>query len=554
MTKKTRGLSYYTDKLWSWLFFLSIPALIYVASRDQEIAGYLGTALSAALRLLTYVFVLVGQMFFLFYYLARTKTIKILPGDAKTLTLADYKGQPNLVKLMNQWVSLLADPQKFREMGGKLPNGIILAGAPGTGKTYMARAIAGEAGIPFIALDGSSFSSMFVGVPILKIMAFIREGRELAQKYGACIAYIDEFDTIAMNRGAVQESVVDKIVMGAGMGAMGVLPRLLTTLDGVDDPTFGERWVGRLYKLFGKTPPPRKWHVFWLASTNRPDILDPAVTRPGRFGKVVHVSLPDKSGRREIINYYLSKIDHGPVDVESLVSDTAWATPVHLMSAITVDAVRYAVFDGRTLVTQRDIEQALQEQALGLENPIEELDDKQRYQIAVHEAGHAVAIYRLKQDKRMISASITRRSGSLGRVMSVNEIDMYTMPLTDLVDDIKVSMAGHIATNLVLGQDWTGAGGDFEKARDRIQALLLHGYFGPPVSEDLFETYRDEVKAFWERLLEETRWLMAANKADIERIAAMLVIYNDLTGQQIIDIMAGDFTQWSPTVRMFLEA
>ncbi len=151
-------------------------------------------------------------------------------------------------------------------------------------------------------------------------------------------------------------------MMGGGAG--GALTRLLYEMDGVEDQTRTERWQARNYQLFGKTPPPRDWHVLFMGSTNRPDVLDPALTRPGRFDRMLEVSAPDKTGRREVVTYYLNQISiDESVDIEAIVQDTAWATPAKIMAAITKDAVRLALFDGRNKVAQRDIDQAFQEQA-----------------------------------------------------------------------------------------------------------------------------------------------------------------------------------------------
>ena len=182
-----------------------------------------------------------------------------------------------------------------------------------------------------------------------------------------------------------------------------------------------------------------------------------ALTRPGRFDRTVVVNKPDRGGRREMVRYYLNKIRTDElVDIEAIVSDTSWATPARIMSAITKDAVRLALFDDRERVAQRDIELAFQEQAMGLENPIEEMEEDQRRQVAYHEAGHAVVQYYLRPDERIVRVSIVRRSEALGYVLPVSNYDIYALPLRTFVADILVSMAGHVSAKLFLGEYWTG--------------------------------------------------------------------------------------------------
>ncbi|NOH04362.1 MAG: hypothetical protein HND47_21500 [Chloroflexi bacterium] len=169
------------------------------------------------------------------------------------------------------------------------------------------------------------------------------------------------------------------------------------------------------------------------------------------------------------MKYYLSKVKFDDtVDIEAIVSDTAWATPARIMSAVTKDAVRLALFDGRDKISQRDIELAFQEQAIGLENPIEEMEEDQRKQVAYHEAGHAVAQHYLRPDERIVRVSIIRRADALGYVLPVSNFDVYAMPLRRFVADIMVSMAGHVATKIFLGEYWTGATGDFQNIRARL--------------------------------------------------------------------------------------
>ncbi|MGH2620365.1 MAG: AAA family ATPase, partial [Anaerolineales bacterium] len=311
-------------------------------------------ALTFVSRLLFAVLFMVVQFGALFWFISRTRTVIIRPGDPKQITFDDYWGQPNLVKIVQQWISLLSDRDDFVKMGGQYINGLLLFGEPGTGKTLLAKAMAGEAGVAFLSVEGSGFRGMFWGMDTLRVMTFVSKARKLAREYGACIAYIDEIDAVGMSRGGVMGGggMMGGGMMGGGMmGGMGsgALTRLLYEMDGISEPSRTDRIRAKLYKLSGRPVPPRNWHVLFMGSTNRPDVLDPALLRPGRFDQIIQVDRPDRVGRRAIIEGYLSKIKHdtAQIDVDGIVADTPRATPAQIMSAVTKDAVRRALFAGR---------------------------------------------------------------------------------------------------------------------------------------------------------------------------------------------------------------
>ena len=520
-----------------WLPSLLIGIIAW-ATVNATVLAVLFQIFGLAINLAFAVVFAIIQFVAIFWFMAQTKVEIIRPGDPKSITFADYWGQPNLVRLVRQWITLLSDRDKFIKMGGKYINGILLAGEPGTGKTLLAKAMAGEAGIAFISIEGSGFRAMFWGVDVLRMMWFVGKARKLAKEYGACIAFIDEIDAVGMSRGGVMggqggQGAVSPL-FGGGTGA---LTRLLYEMDGIGEMGRIEKLKGRILKLFGKKLPPRDWHVLFLGSTNRPDVLDPALTRPGRFDRTIIVDKPDRSGRREIIKGYLSKIKHDPdIDVEALVSDTAWATPAKIAAAITKDAVRLALFDGRDAVSQRDIELAFQEQAMGLENPIEEMEPAQQRQVAYHEAGHVVAQYYLDPDSRIVRATIIRRSGALGYVLPVPNFDIYAMPLRRIVADIMVSMAGHVASNLFLGEYWTGASSDFQQARARIMALADLGYFGvhPMRAEQLDQRIIDR---FWADAEDQVERLLTMHADEVHAVAKALLEKGDLSSTEVYALL-----------------
>jgi len=528
----------------------ALNGLIYWAIINPDVLNVILIGLGFVLRIVFAISFVVIQFVAIFWFMAQSRVEVIRPGDPKQITFDDYKGQPNLLKMVRQWISLLSDRAQFQKMGGQFINGLLLYGEPGTGKTLLAKAMAGEAGIAFISIEGSGFRAMFWGVDVLKMVRFIGQARKLAKEYGSCIAYIDEIDSVGMSRGAVMGGGQTGAGMGMGgmMGGMGAgsgaLTRLLYEMDGINELSRWEKLRARWYQFRKKPVPPRDWHILFMGSTNRPDVLDPALTRPGRFDRTVVVNKPDRGGRREMIKYYLNKIKTDEtVDIEAIVSDTAWATPARIMSALTKDSVRLALFDGREKVSQKDIELAFQEQAMGLENPIEEMEEDQRRQVAYHEAGHAVVQYYLRPDERIVRVSIIRRSEALGYVLPVSNYDIYALPLRTFVADILVSMAGHVAVKLFIGEYWTGATGDFRNVRGRIWQLAHFGYFGPPVDmqdgagQGIMGKRNELIEKFWSRLEEQTSTVLWEHEAEVHAVAEALLKRNDLTGKECIEVI-----------------
>jgi cell division protease FtsH len=527
------------------LGWAAFNGLIYWAIISPEVLNIVLVVLSLALRIVFAISFVVIQFVAIFWFMAQSRVEVIRPGDPKQVTFDDYKGQPNLIKMVRQWISLLSDRAQFQKMGGQFINGLLLYGEPGTGKTLLAKAMAGEAGIAFISIEGSGFQAMFWGVDVLKMIRFIGRARKLAREYGSCIAYIDEIDAVGASRGGVMGGQTGMAGGMMGMGAgRGALTRLLYEMDGINELSRWEKLRARWYQLRGKPIPPRDWHILFMGSTNRPDVLDPALTRPGRFDRTVVVNKPDRGGRREMVKYYLNKIrTDESVDIEAIVSDTAWATPARIMSAITKDSVRLALFDGRERVSQHDIELAFQEQAMGLENPIEEMEEDQRRQVAYHEAGHAVVQYYLRPDERIVRVSIIRRSEALGYVLPVPNYDIYALPLRTFLADIMVSMAGHVATKIFLGEYWTGATGDFQNVRGRLWQLAHYGYFGPPLDLQLqpgMSVAKDRtevVEKFWRKLEGQTEEILVKHSAEVHAVAQALLDRNDLTGRECIQVI-----------------
>ena len=519
-------------------FLAGIAVVLSYVNRDALNIYLLG--LQATLQFLFQLVFLLGVnilMFVgIFWFMARSKTEVILPGDPKMLTLDDYKGQKQLVKLVKEWISLLSDRTEFQKMGGNFINGLLLYGPPGTGKTMLAKCMAGEAGIAFMSMEGSGFRAMFWGVDVLKMIAFCNKAKKLARDYGACIAYIDEIDAVGASRGGVMGGGGMMGMMGGGGGGSGSLTRLLYEMDGIGEMSRMEKFKGRLYRFFGKKMPPRNWHVLYMGSTNRPDVLDPALTRPGRFDRSIEVNVPDKTGRREISQYYLSKIVHDEsVDVEAIVADTQGQTPARIMAALTKDAVRNALFSGRKAVSQRDIDLAFQEQYFGIERPIEEMEEDQRRILAYHESGHAVAQHYLMPDQRIVRVTIVRRGSAYGYVLPVDTKEWHQIPLRRYVLDIMISMAGRAAEKVFFGEMVNSVGGDFPNIQRTLSLLYRTGMFGPPVENEFGKI--PEIKEYWSVLETQVERLLDEHAAEVHALANALVERDDLNGQEAVEII-----------------
>jgi len=537
--------------LWLIGFLALIALLLSFVSTDALNVYLLGlqVTLQFLFQLISILSINILMFVGIFWFMSRSRTEVILPGDPKVLTLEDYKGQKQLVTLVKQWISLLSDRTEFQKMGGNFINGLLLYGPPGTGKTMLAKCMAGEAGIAFMSMEGSGFRAMFIGVDVLKMVQFCRRARNLAKEYGACIAYIDEIDAVGASRGGVMG--------GGGMGLMGMgggsgsLTRLLYEMDGITEMSRWEKLQGRLYNFLGKKPPVRDWHVLYMGSTNRPDVLDPALTRPGRFDRSIEVNVPDKTGRREIVQYYLSKIAHDEtVDVEAIVSDTAGATPARIMSAITKDSVRIALFSGRRSVSQRNIDLAFQEQYFGLEKPLEELEEDQKRVLAYHEAGHAIVHHYLIPDQRIVRVSIIGRGTALGYNYFVDNKEWHIIPLRRFVVNIMVSLAGRASEIVFFGEPFASVGGDYASIRNSLWILYVSGMFGPPLKgqamvstilgdgDRMSQGEKDKIiEQYWRTLETQVENLLHVHASEVHALVSALLERSDLSGAEALEII-----------------
>jgi cell division protease FtsH len=544
---------------------VSILTTIYLLATidDVSLGVFLTTAatiLQLGLTLIFVIFQLVLTYGLLLWFLGRPKLEIIRPGDDTTVTFDDYWGQPQLVKLVKQWMSLLRDRKEFEKMGGKYISGLLLYGPPGTGKTMLAKAIAGESGMAFVAAEGTGFMGTFIGTDIIKVLQFAGKARGLARKYGACVAYIDEIDAIGSSRGGVRGEGMGGLGMrGGGMfGGLGMfgLSTLLSQMDGMNNLSRGEKITRSFYKLFGRRyTPKRNWHVMWMGSTNRPEVLDPALTRSGRLDTKIAVEPPDRASRRLIIQGYLSKIQFDDtVDVEAIVGDTNGLTPADIAGAITKDAVRIAFFDGRKKVGQKDIDKAFLEQQSGMEMPIEEFEESQRRVLAYHEAGHAVAQYYMMPNQKIVRTTIVRLStGSYGHMQPIDTVEQHIRPVNHLAYDIIVYMAGRESEKIYTGEMFQSVGGDYPGIRYMMWRLIENGFFGPPLAGgqggplgptwDQFAHDKEKtLQKYWLMMEDATNKLLRHHWKEVTAIAEELLIKNTLSGKEVVEVMEANQT------------
>jgi cell division protease FtsH len=388
-------------------------------------------------------------------------------------------------------------------------------------------------------------------------LQFTRRAKKLAKQYGACVAYIDEIDAIGTSRGAVQtndrrsepETATEKIkrvVMGGGMGmGMGgmALSTLLSQIDGMGELTRAEKLQRRFWRMFGRDwKPNRNWHVMWMGSTNRPDVLDPALVRSGRLDTHIAVMAPDRASRRLIIQGYLSKIQYDEtVDIESIVQDTVALTPADIMTAITKNAVRIAFFDGRKKVSQQDIDRAFLELMHGSEMPIEEFEENQRRVLAYHEAGHAVAQYYMMPDQKIVRMTIVRLStGEFGHMAPADTVEQHIKPIMHYAYDIIVCLAGRAAEKIYSGEAYDSVGGDYPFAIRLMRRLAFNGFFGPPtviegVAEDMMKNKL--LQGYWLKIEEATEKLLRRHWREVMALAEAALEKNTLSGKEVVNII-----------------
>jgi len=526
-----------------------VLAVVAVAAASatvmRAILSLVGFAFSVGSMAVLMMIQVVFYFGFVMYYLGGVKSIKIMPGSAAEVTFDDYWGQPELLAVARQWVDLLGHPQELRNMGGQPVTGVLLAGPPGSGKTYLAKALAGEASVPFLGLDGSRLISMWMGVGSIKVMRLYSTARRYARRYGACVVFVDELDSIGSSRGGVTGGQTQTGMLG-GMpalgGGAGVINTLLTQLDGINEQRgwFQTRW----YKLLGRRLPQPDYWVMTIGATNRPDVLDPALTRAGRLDVKIRVDPTDRQGRIEVIKGYISRVNClEEIDVEGFASDTIGLTPADLMTIIVRRAPALALMRGRDGISNADLSASLTEQAMGLRQPIATILDEDKRALAYHEAGHAVATWALTDD-RITRASVIRYSGgptggaSLGHVYHVPDKERVGAKSTDIAKKICISLASRASEIEFLGQPHMGGSSDMMAVRGLLRRLAENGIFSTlGYSREPTPEMVKEMDAYCRHLMDFTRATLRQHADKVHALANEMITKEELDAEEVAAIL-----------------
>jgi cell division protease FtsH len=446
-----------------------------------------------------------------------------------TITFADVAGCDEAKEEVSELVEFLRDPSKFQKLGGRIPRGVLMVGSPGTGKTLLAKAIAGEAKVPFFAISGSDFVEMFVGVGAARV----RDMFEQAKKNAPCIVFIDEIDAVGRQRGA-----------GLGGGndeREQTLNQLLVEMDGFEGN------VG----------------VIVIAATNRPDVLDPALMRPGRFDRQVVVPLPDIRGREQILLVHMRKVPMSPdVKADIIARGTPGMSGADLANLVN-EAALFAARSSKRLVDMHDFERAKDKIIMGAERRSVVMPEEERRNTAYHESGHAIVATLLPKTDPVHKVTIIPRGRALGVTMQLPEADRYSMDRKHMLNMISVLFGGRIAEEIFMNQMTTGASNDFERAteiaRNMVTRYGMSDALGPMVygenegevflgrsvttqknvSESTMQLVDHEIRKIIDQQYAVARKLLEDNRDKVEVMAHALLELETIDADQIADIMAG---------------
>ncbi len=535
------------------ILVLGILAVVLAAAGASALmagaVGLLGNAPLLAIQLAFAATYIIFQFGIMFWFLSRPRKYTVTPDDPQIgLGFENYRGQPDLLDHARSTVRILQGVKEFELRGGEMPKGLLLSGQPGTGKTFLAACIAAEAQLPFIYIDASSLRGMFWGMDSLMVMKLFRDARGLGRKYaekgkrGACIVFMDELDSIGLSRGGQGG------MMGIGVGMMGSAGAGLNTLLNQMD-SLGEHVEDRLrYKIlrwFGliRGPVRTKPLVFVIGATNRPEVLDAALTRPGRLDRMLEVYPPDADGRRDIIGHYLAAKAHDPeIPIDLMIADSIGWTPVMIKTIIN-EALIHAHDAGRDFLTYKDWLAAADERTLGLKQPIRRMHEEDRRALAYHEAGHAVASYYLQPENRILKATIIRSGDALGVVQPRPREERHTRHAAQIETEIMVFLGSRAVEEVLLGTKMTGASSDlFNASRLAMvycaqlgmgSSLLVVPPSGPlsypmPVAR--------MADSMLETLMAETKRLIREKEYAVHAVAAALIEHGELIGDELDEV------------------
>ena len=453
---------------------------------------------------------------------------KLLNNQQKRVTFKDVAGVEEPKEELQEIIEFLKDPQKFQKLGGKIPKGVLMMGPPGTGKTLLAKAVAGEANVPFFSISGSDFVEMFVGVGASRVRDLFEQGK----KNAPCIIFIDEIDAVGRHRGA-----------GLGGGhdeREQTLNQLLVEMDGFESND----------------------GVILMASTNRPDVLDPALLRPGRFDRQVVVSYPDVRGREGILKVHTRKIPlDESVDVNIIARGTPGFTGADLANLVN-EAALVAARRDQKVVRLQDLEFAKDKVMMGPERRSMVISDKEKRLTAIHEAGHALVGMNIPESDPVHKVTIVPRGRALGVTYFLPEADILGRTKEELLAMIANSMGGRIAEELFIGQVTTGASNDIEKATEIARAMvcqygmsdlgpLAYGkkeeqiFLGREIaqhrdfSEDTAIKIDQEVNRIVSEQYARATKILSENRVSVERLTEALLEFESLDNAQIRRVIAG---------------
>lgn len=466
---------------WIWKTVLTVFIVgLFVPSVMTLLLTILGVVISVGVFMLT----IVVQFVAIFWFLSRSRTYEIMPGS-EGVSFADYKGQPELLEQAKQIVTLLRGVSKFEKAGGEPLTGVLLEGPPGTGKTWLAKAISTEAGVPFFYVDTSSLQGMFVGTGAMKVGTMFRKARNAAKQYGASVIFLDEIDTVGSRGGVSTVGGGQNGGMGGGGDMSGLLSTLLVQMDGFSsEHGWRANLKARFYRLILRRDPPKpEKRVLIIGATNRVAALDPALLRPGRFDKKLRVDPPDMAGRAELFKYYLKRMAHDDSMVPAmLATETPGYSPADIKYLLN-ESLRYALFKGRAYITYNDFRLAQPEHEMGIRSPIKHMSPEANRRLAFHEAGHAVAVRLFMPHHRIARITIIRQGEAFGHVSHYPAKDVFQGMLTveKLENYMKVFVAGKAGEIEFCGmaEQTLGVGGDFGSIRGMLWQMAMAGMLGP---------------------------------------------------------------------------
>lgn len=450
---------------------------------------------------------------------------KVYVHSSDGIKFADVAGEDEAKENLTEIVDYLHNPKKYEEIGAKMPKGLLLVGPPGTGKTMLAKAVAGEAGVPFFSMSGSEFVEMFVGMGASKVRDLFKQAKEKAP----CIVFIDEIDAIGGKRSNGN--------MGGHDEREQTLNQLLTEMDGFDGNT----------------------GVVILAATNRPETLDPALTRPGRFDRRVPVELPDLKGREEILKVHVKKIKVEPnVDYTQIARMASGASGAELANIVNEAALR-AVRQGRKEATQADLEESIETVIAGYQKKNAILTDREKMVVAYHEIGHALVAAKQSNSAPVQKITIVpRTSGALGYTMQVDEGNHYLMTKEEIENKIATYTGGRVAEEIAVGSITTGASNDIEQATKLARAMItrfgMNDEFGMVAFETVSNQYLggdtalacsaetqtkidEKVVEVVKAQYEKAKKIITENKRKLDQLAQYLYINETITGDEFMEIL-----------------